>query len=211
MIRHSVGRPEFSEESPETGHHTHTRIRSSHIHTLTHACTRAHNINSCIYIFIYMLYIIYIRLNTVADFSFVLGAGARWPYMKLYIFTWAFTWERSDRRSHRPCTGRGSRVSGFSCRQWSIVAPWLGTSACEKEKRSGFAFNFSFFSEFFSFLFYITTRQWWAASWTASHSRFMCTPIASRSETRQRLPHSWDALLASHFEWRLSFRAHRRD
>lgn len=29
----------------------------------------------------------YVRLNTVADFSFVLGAGARWPYMKLYIFT----------------------------------------------------------------------------------------------------------------------------
>ena len=31
---------------------------------------------------------------------------------------------------------------------------------------------------------YVRTR-WWAASWAADHSRFMCTPIANQSETRQ--------------------------
>ena len=168
-VRYLIVHPESSEES--------SKNRSSHAHTHplfpyalahTRSFARTYNINSCIYIFIYMLYIIYKTQYSSWFFLCTWGRGSMALHETLHIYM-SFHLREIRQALSRPCTRTwipGSRVSGFSCRQWSIVAPWLRRPACEKEKRSGFVFSLSFFFCFF-LSFYITTRQWWAASWAA--------------------------------------------
>lgn len=102
-----------------------------------------------------MLYIIYKTQYSSWFFLCTWGRGSMALHETLHIYM-SFHLREIRQALSRPCTRTwipGSRVSGFSCRQWSIVAPWLRRPACEKEKRSGFVFSLSFFFCFFSFLF----------------------------------------------------------
>jgi len=200
-VRYLIVHPESSEESPKNrSSHAHTHPLFPHALAHTRSYARTYNINSCIYIFIYMLYIIYKTQYSSWFFLCTWGRGSMALHETLHIYM-SFHLREIRQALSRPCTRTwipGSRVSGFSYRQWSIVAPWLGGGPCARKRRGAVLCLVYLFFSVFSFLFTLQRDSGGLRPELLGHSRFMCTPIASRSETRQRLPHSWDALLAGH-------------